>query len=598
MSQKKTISIKVAGAAGQGVESSGSGFVKILKNAGLHVFGLSDFMSLIKGGHNFFQITISDQPVYSQTEQYHVVVCFDPQNVKENIAHIKELHTGGIFIVDEKAKLDDLYESTCQEYNANLIRVPLSDLAETIGGNKIMANTVAMSAVLSCIGLPLDHMNRVIEANFSRKGQEVVDKNLAVAKAGYDFISENHPGIFKYELPAMDPSKTAHKMLMHGNDAIAMGSYMAGCRFISAYPMTPGTSVFEWFTKRNAKLGVVTKHVEDEIASICMAVGAGQVGARAMTTTSGGGFCLMVEALGLAGITEVGVVVVNSMRGGPSTGLPTRTEQPDLLFAINASHGEFPRAVLTPRTLEECYEAGVKAHNIAAKCQMPVIILTDTMLSGEIRDMDPADLKMPTIDMGEIVSYDELDKMQPKEYKRFKFTESGISPKALPGHPNAINAPATDEHDEYGQITEDAENRIKMMDKRMRKMNVAAEQIKGPEFYGSENADLTVIAWGSTYGPVREAVDLFNATNDNKINMLSYGEVWPFPTTATKEALAKTKYTVSVEQNFTSQLSKLIRQETCHQVNKEITKYDGLPFNPEALVRELQEVLKQALVSA
>lgn len=594
---KKKISIKIAGAAGQGPDSSGQGYSKVLKRCGMHVFGLPDFMSLIKGGHNFFSITMADAPVYSATEKYHVAVCFDPQNVQDNLIHIRELHENGIFIIDDAANIKPDYQTVADECNVHLLKMPLVQYATEIGGNKIMMNTVSMGAIHALLGLEFSIMDNIIRENFAKKSPQIAEKNSAVAKAGYDWIKENASDLFTFEMPNMNPDATYNQMLINGNESIAFGSYTGGCRFISAYPMTPGTTVFEWFTKRNAELGVVTKHVEDEVASLCMAIGAGQVGARPMTTTSGGGFCLMVEALGLAGITEVGVVVVNAQRGGPSTGLPTRVEQPDLLFAINASHGEFPRAVLTPGTIEECYEAGWRAHNLAAKYQTPVIILTDLNLAFQIQDINPSAFQLPTVDMGKIVSKEELDAMN-EQYLRFALTKDGISPKALPGHPNAVNAPATDEHDESGKITECPENRIRMMEKRMQKQEGMREEIIGPAFYGEDNADATLVCWGGTYGQVREAVELFNSQDNNgqKINMLHFKEVWPFPTEKANEALSKCKFTINIEQNFTSQFAKLLRQEIGYEVNSKYNKYNGQAFTPEEIVKYASQVISENLV--
>jgi 2-oxoglutarate ferredoxin oxidoreductase subunit alpha len=598
MTQKKKISIKIAGAQGQGAGSGGQGLTKVLKRSGLHVFGVFDFMSLIKGGHSFYQITVSDEEVYANTEKFHVMISFDPQNVQETIADIRTLNEGALFIVDDSTPLKPELEAALQEVGAKLCLMPMVKLATEIGSSKIMANTVALGGVVGALGIPFDTLDQVVRANFAKKSQEIADKNSAVAKAGYDFGVQNLAPLFNFEMPKLNKA-VSNKMLINGNEAIAFGSYAAGCRFASAYPMTPGTSVFEWFTKNNAKLGIVTKHTEDEISAICMAIGASAVGARAMTTTSGGGFCLMVEALGLAGMTEVPIVVVNAQRGGPSTGLPTRTEQSDLLFAINASHGEFPRIVLAPGTTEQCYEAGVRAHNLAAKYQTPVIILTDLLNSEVIRDTENSFYELPKIDLGKQLTKEQLDKLE-TPYLRFQFTEDGISPRALPGHPKAVYAPATDEHDETGHITEDAANRIKMMDKRMQKLKGAEEDIKGPEFYGPENADLTLIVWGSTYGSAREAVDIFNRDEKNKqkINLLHFYEVWPFPVKKTNEALKKVKFSICIEQNYNSQFAKLLKGETGYDVTRKVNKYDGRQITPEEVVREVERILKESLVNA
>ena len=603
---KNILNIKIAGAAGQGVESGGQGLTKVAKRYGLHVFGVSDFMSLIKGGHNFYQLSISNREIYSHNDKFHVLVCFDPQNINENIAHIKELYENGIFIVDDSVKLASEYTQALEEQKAILCQMPLNKLATEVGGNKIMANTVALGGVISFLDIPFEFLDKVVRQNFAKKSQEIADQNSAVAKAGYDYVANNLKNKFKFQAVKPDnkeiAEKTGSKMLINGNEAIAMGAYAGGCRFISAYPMTPGTSVFEWFTKRASKLGVVAKHTEDEIASICMAIGASHVGARAMTTTSGGGFCLMVEGLGLAGMTETPVVVVNVMRGGPSTGLPTRTEQPDLLFAINSSHGEFPKIVLTPCTTEECYEAGLRAHNLAYKYQMPVIILSDTYLSVSIRDTHSQDYFVPEIEQGKFVSKEDLDKLSPdQEYLRFKFTEDGVSPRALPGHPKAVYAPPTDEHDETGHITDNQENRIKMMSKRMQKLETARAEIKGPKFYGPDKADLTLVCWGSVYGATREAVDLFNSEKANsgqKINLLYFSELWPFPKEKTLEAFKNIKNTLFVEQNYTGQLASLIKLETGYEAKNNFNKFDGRPVTPQEISQKASEILKKLLIKA
>lgn len=597
MAQKKKISIKIAGAQGQGAGSGGQGLSKVFKRAGWHVFGIFDYMSLIKGGHSFFQITLSDEEIHANTEKFQVVISFDPQNVEETIFDIRTLSEGGLFIVDDAVQLKPEIEATLKEVGAQLCPIPMVKLGTEIGGNRIMANTVALGAVVGLLGLPFEYIDNVVRENFQKKSPEIADKNSAVAKAGYDYGKENFTKLFKFEIPALNKAETEKNMLINGNEAIAFGSYAAGCRFFSAYPMTPGTSVFEWFTKNNAKLGVVTKHVEDEIAAVLMAIGASQVGARAMTSTSGGGFCLMVEGIGLAGMTEVPVVVVDAQRGGPSTGLPTRTEQSDLLFAINASHGEFPKIVLAPGTVEQCYEAGVRAHNLAAKYQCPVIILTDLLMADHLKDSKQSSFPQVKVDYGKLLSKADLDKLE-EPYLRYKFTEDGVSPRALPGHPKSVYAPATDEHDETGHITEDIGNRIRMMDKRMKKMETALQDIKGPEFYGPENADLTIVVWGSTYGAAVEAVELFNRdeANKQKINVLQFTEVWPFPVKLTEEAWKKIKYPISIEQNYTSQFTKLLKSETGLEVKKRINKYDGRQITPEEIVREVKKVLSEALV--
>jgi 2-oxoglutarate ferredoxin oxidoreductase subunit alpha len=307
-----------------------------------------------------------------------------------------------------------------------------------------------------------------------------------------------------------------------------------------------------------------------------------------MTATSGGGFSLMAEALGLAGMTEVPLVVVEAQRGGPSTGLPTHTEQADLLFVINAAQGESPRIVLAPGTVEECFEAGWRAFNLAERYQCPVIILSDQFLASSLRTLDKEAIDFATvsIDRGRLLSAEDLERLE-DGYRRFAFTDSGVSPRAAPGHPKAVYAVTSDEHDEYGHITEEITNRRRMMDKRMRKLAAAAAEMRPPKRYGPEQADLTLVCWGSSYGPCREAINLLNSDGASA-NLIHFSDLWPFPEDEAARMLKACRHTVAVEQNYTSQLARLIRMSTGLGVGRTINKYDGRPFSPEDIVAALR----------
>jgi 2-oxoglutarate ferredoxin oxidoreductase subunit alpha len=363
---------------------------------------------------------------------------------------------------------------------------------------------------------------------------------------------------------------------------------------MSAYPMTPATTIFEWLAGLPGKYGVVTKQTEDEIAAVCMAIGASFAGARAMTATSGGGFCLMVEAIGLAGMTEVPLVVVNAQRGGPSTGLPTRTEQSDLLFTVHAGQGEFPRIVLAPSSVSECFEAGWRAFNLAETYQCPVIVLTDTFLAFSLKTVDAAsiDFSRVSIDRGQTLDAPDPDRVD--GYRRFEFTETGVSPRALPGDPSAVFAVPSDEHDETGHISEDAGNRVRMMNKRMRKLDEAGATARGPESIGPADADITLVCWGSTVGPCLEAARLLNARGESA-NVLKFGDMWPLPEERVLAALSAAKRPVAVEQNFTGQLAQLLRMATGYTIKHSLNRYDGRPFSPEGLA---EEVMKEIGVHA
>ncbi len=572
------MSILIGGDAGQGVESSGAGLCQAFARGGLQVFAMQDYRSRIRGGHNSYQIRLSERPIYSHSNSVHLILALTAETVPLHMDNISE---GSAVIYPEKVEVD---EDALRERGVQCFAIPLIAIAEE-HGSRIMTNTAALAAAAGVCGWPLSYLESVIRDNFQAKGPQVVEGNLAVAKAAYDQAQERYAAAFPYKL---EPREAPPRMLVNGNEAISLGALAGGCRFMSAYPMTPATTIIEWLSALPREFGVVTKHAEDEIAAVCMAIGASYAGARAMTATSGGGFSLMAEALGLAGMTEVPLVVVEAQRGGPSTGLPTRTEQGDLLFVINASQGEFPRIVLAPGTVEECFEAGWRAFNLAERYQCPVIILSDQFLASSLRTLDKEAIDFATvsIDRGKFLSAEDLERLE-GDYRRFAFTESGISPRAAPGHPKAVYAASSDEHDEYGHITEEIENRRRMMDKRMRKLAAAAREVRPPKRYGPEQADLTLLCWGSSYGPCREAVNLLNSNGD-RANLIHFTDLWPFPEGEAERMLRACRHTVAVEQNYTSQLARLIRMSTGLSLDRSINKYDGRPFSPEDIVAALQ----------
>ena len=578
------MTFKIAGEAGQGVESSGAGFAKAFARGGLHIFTVQDYMSRIRGGHNFFQVRVKDSPLYSHNGDLHLLLAFTAEGVEK---HLLEVIPGGGVIYDERiARKVDV--AALEERGVRPLPVPLDKIAQEYGGNRIMSNTAAVAAAAGLVDYPYELINCVISDNFKKKGTKTVTANLKVARFAYDYARDHYGSDFPFKLRPV--KGTPRRMVINGNQAFALGALLGGCKFISAYPMTPATSIFEWLVSKGHKYGVVAKQVEDEIAAINMAIGASHAGARAMTATSGGGFALMAEALGLAGMTETPLVVVEAQRPGPSTGLPTRTGQEDLLFLLNASQGEFPRIVLTPGTIEEAFEAGWRAFNLAERYQTPVIVITDNFLANSFRTLDESalDFDAVRVDRGELLTTQALNRLD-GDYRRYAITESGISPRALPGHRKAVYVAAGNEHTVEGRITEDAGLRIEMMDKRMRKGNLAAGEIAGPVLYGPQEAEITFISWGSSYGPIREAVDDLNREGE-MANMLHFRELFPFPAKETIAALGKTKRPVVVEGNYTGQLQLLIQAHTGRLLSHSIRKYDGRPFSPEYILNELKAI--------
>jgi 2-oxoglutarate ferredoxin oxidoreductase subunit alpha len=550
----------VGGEAGQGVQSVGFLLAKVFARGGYRVFADQDYESRIRGGHNFFRIRISDSRIGAIAEPVDVLIALNRDSIE---LHQDELADGGMVIFDGE-KIKDTSD------DGSLFSVPLEKLARERAGDKVMSNTVALGAALALVNYDLEILNTVLGEHFG-KGK-IADSNIAAARAGYEHAQAEYKG----DIRQIKPISDAKQMLLTGNEAISLGAIAAGCKFMSAYPMTPASSIMEYIAARSEGLGMVMVHAEDEIAAVNMAIGAGYAGVRAMTATSGSGFCLMVEGLGLAGITETPVVIVDAQRPGPAVGLPTRTEQGDLQFVLHAHHGDFPRAVLAPANIEDAFWVMVRAFNWAEKYQLSVIILTDHHLASSYATVDPFDLSQVSVDRGLLFSGkdDELS-----EYMRHRITPSGISPRAFPGLSKALVVTDCDEHDEEGHLTEDAGERTGQVQKRLRKLFSLKQEIGAPQRYGPRMAETTLIGWGSTYGAIHEAVDILRKEGAN-INMLHLNELWPFPAEAVADALNKAKNSYVIENNATGQLARLIKAEAGKGVSGKILKFDGRPFTP------------------
>ena len=568
------INFMIGGEAGQGVQSVGSILAKALAKGGYHIFADQDYESRVRGGHNFFRVRASDTEINALSESVDILIVLNKESID---LHHKELNGNGAIIYDGD-KIKDVGK------NESLFAVPLERLAQESAKNKLMSNTVALGAALGLLGYDKNIITSVIEQHFGTG--EAGKANIAAANTGYEYARVNFKRNFTHNIIPLGDGK---RMLLSGNEAIALGALAAGCKFMAAYPMTPTTTIMEYIASKAKDLDVVVVQPEDEIAAINMIIGAAYAGVRSMTATSGGGFCLMVEGLGLAGMTETPIVVVLGQRAGPAIGLPTRTEQGELEFAIHAAHGEFPRAVLAPATVEDAFWLTVKAFNLADKYQTPVILITDQHLASSYATVEKFDLSKVTIDKGLLLSKEELAKLG--EYKRHQITESGISPRAIPLEGGALVVTDSDEHNEEGHLIEDAETRTAMMLKRFRKAEGLRREIAPPRVYGVTNAEVTLIGWGSTYGAIKEAVDL--ATADGlKINLVHFNEVWPFPAEAVSNALHGAKKIIVVENNATAQLAHLLRAETGYQATGKILKFDGRPISASYILSQLKQEVR------
>jgi len=559
------ISIKIGGEAGQGIQTVGDLLAGVCQKAGLYVMGINDFESRIRGGQSFFQIRICSSPVSAPVNKVHLLVALSNQLSEKQKEDIVD---GGLIIMDSKEAPAD-----------NVVPVSIRDLAVQSGG-KVMANTVAAGAILGLLGAPFAILQDLLTQRFMRKSQEIVDNNITAAKLGFEAVQETH---FKwaFDWGTGDPKGT----LINGSQAIAMGALAGDCRFAAFYPMSPATSVMRNLNTYVGKVPLVVEQVEDEIAAVNMVIGASFAGVRAMTSTSGGGFALMVEGLGLAAITETPLVIVNAQRPGPATGLPTRTAQADLLFVIRASQDDFPRFVFAPSSPREAFEVTARAFNLADKYQVPVIILTDQYLNDSLF-VEEKPFKAP--DQVEQFIVTDSSMANPGEYKRFSLTESGISPRALPCNGDALVMATGNEHTEDGHISEDPINRVQMVDKRNAKIPAMIAELNSPESY-HEESDILLVGWGSTKGAIKEAVDILR-TDGKNIGCICYTDIWPFPVDEAVTLLKKAKQFIMVEQNSGAQFGQLIREQTGLRYSSSILKYDGRPFYPSEIVDQINQI--------
>jgi 2-oxoglutarate/2-oxoacid ferredoxin oxidoreductase subunit alpha len=566
----------VGGQAGQGIQTIGFVLGKTMARGGLHVFADQDYESRIRGGHNFFRVRVKDEDVKAQSEKLDILIALDQETIDRHRGELKE---NGIIILDRQFLKIDTQDPV-------FVDVPLEKIALEVAGNKIMSNSVAVGAMLGIIGYDLNLLADVLRWHFAKNTEKVKEENVKAASAGYEFAAQRVPATFTQKVKAVGDGNC---MFINGSDALSLGAMAAGCKFLAAYPMTPTTPILEFIADKGRSYDIAVVQPEDEISGINMAIGAGYTGVRAMTATSGSGFALMVEGIGLAGITETPVVIVLGERPGPAVGLPTRTEQGELLFAIQAGTGEFPKAVLAPATAEDAFYLTAKAFNLAEKYQIPVIILTDTHLANSFNDVDKFDLKRVKIERGALLSDQEAAKLT--DYKRYKVTENGISPRALPLQSRALVVSDSDEHDEAGHLTERAEYRTQQVAKRLKKYIGLKSEISPPWYHEMPGAEITLIGWGSTYGAILEASQVLNEQGMIN-NILHFTEIWPFPADFVSAALKKTSRSVVVENNATGQLAYLIRAETGYQVSQQINKWDGRPISCQFILDSLRKGVK------
>ncbi|MBT9173084.1 MAG: 2-oxoglutarate oxidoreductase subunit KorA [Syntrophomonadaceae bacterium] len=558
------MNIIIGGAAGDGMETIAHLLAKALVREGYGVLTTKDYMSRVRGGHNFSLLRVEAETPRASAATADILVALNEETF---LLHREKLLPRGRIVFDP-----ELFSLPAADDRG--LPVKLRTLALAAGG-KIMANTVAIGAVLSVLGLKPAAAVRLLAETFA---PDTAQQNTAALLAGHEAAAKLCGTCF-----TMPPkSFEGPSIFLDGNQALGLAALASGCRFLSAYPMTPSTGIFSYLAGKQAEFGLVVEQAEDEIAAVNMALGASFAGVRAMTCTSGGGFALMAEGLSLAGMTETPLVIVVGMRPGPATGLPTRSEQGDLNFVLYAGHGEFPRAVLSATHLEDAFYRLNKAFDLADKYQMPVIFLSDQYFADTARAIPPYDFTRLRCERY-LAGAENLV----RPYKRYRLTDDGLSPRALPGQfPEETVLADSDEHDEDGHIIEDAATRGLMVSKRLRRLEALAAEMDEPELYGHPEPEILLLGWGSTYGILREAIETLRASH-HRAALLHFRDLWPLPSAMVTKLLPLAKISFCAENNATGQFAGLLRRETGLTVDHKILRYDGRPFDSGEIVREV-----------
>jgi len=559
----KDVSIVLCGKAGQGIKTIELILVHVLKQSGYNVFSTKEYMSRVRGGSNSTIIRVSDKNVKSMKNKIDILIPLDNQAID----HVADRLSENTIILGDK----ELFKDTKYE----IISIPFIKTAKEIG-NKIYENIVACGAILALFNNNLEILNEYITNKFKTKSKDIIKDNIAAAKKGYELGKELYDNsIIRIDIASNPEIKNDY--FLNGNDAIGFGALMGGCNFISSYPMSPGTGVLTFLSEHSKEMEIVVEQAEDEISAVNMSIGAWYAGARALVTTSGGGFALMGEGISLSGILETPTVIHLAQRPGPGTGLPTRTEQGDLEVALYSGHGEFPRIILAPSCIENTIKITAEAFNLADKYQSPVIILSDQYFLDTF--YNTKNLNLDTEIQNHIIKTE-------KDYKRYEISDSGISKRGIPGFGKGLVRVDSDEHDEEGRITEDMSVRVTMTDKRLKKIDLIKESIIEPIFTGAEDYETLVIGWGSTYNVIKEALE---EINNKKISYLHFEQVYPI-SNKVKPYLEKAKNIIIIENNATAQFSKLLCISTGIEIKNNILKYNGIHFYQEELVSKINEL--------
>jgi 2-oxoglutarate ferredoxin oxidoreductase subunit alpha len=568
MAKNDVFTLKIGGQAGQGIKSTGLLFARFAKSSGFHVYTDVEYPSIIRGGHNVMQINFGPDPITAAYQKTDFLIALNQDTVNK---HHQELTSTGAILFDADRKFD----TSAINSAVTIFPVPLSRLAKEVGGTDLYSDTVAMGAVVAILGGQLSILKNLLHQEFLAKGEQVVTTNQTAAEAGYNFVGQNFASQVNTVLTVVSPSRQLENcVLMAGKDTAALGAIAAGLQFAAIYPMSPTTDILEILALHQEKYGYIYKQPEDEISAINMAIGASFAGARAMVATSGGGFALMSEGYGLAGMTETPLVIIEGMRGGPATGLPTWNGQGDLQMVLYAHQEDFPRIVIAPGDAEETIHIVMEAFNLADKYQTAVVVLVDKNILGNEQTMPAFDLSSYQVDRGK------FDPAKMENYQRYLASEDGISVRTVPGSGNFMIA-NSDEHDPTGYSSEEIVDRTTQMDKRMKKLaTCAAEDMLGPVIFGPAigATDLTIVSWGSNKGVILQAIKEYPNVNYMHINWMN-----PFPAEEVAKVLNGSDHVLDIEANYNGQLAELIRKETGIEITDRLLKYDGRPFYTEEI---------------
>ncbi len=585
---RREVSLMVGGPAGAGVMRTGQVLAAMLIYMGYYVFGTNEYPSLIRGGHNMYKIYARlGELVYSHYDVVDLYLALDKLAVKRREREVK---ANGVIIYDS----DEVKELEKARDDVKYLPIPLRSIVKELRVPLVTRNMAGVGALARLLGVPFKYVEKAIRRIIPR----YVEENIRVARKGYEYAEEN----YKVKLEPLEEGEYKPRILIDGNTITAIAAVKAGVKLFAAYPITPQTPILEYMARIADDYDIVVVQAEHEIASILIAIGAAYAGVRAMTATSGPGLSLKTESIGLASMSETPLVIVNVQRQGPSTGMATQQAQGDLLFTYHIGHSEYPHVLIAPGDIPETFKTTMEAFNIAEKYQLPVIILLDKYLAESHYTVDPKELDISIpVERGLILTEKDVEEMKSRgeEYKRYKITDTGVSPRAFPGTLGVVVRAESSEHDEYGFYTEDPVKVTAMWNKRWRKLETLAKELeeKGVEtvkYYGvkPEDTDLLVVTWGSTKGPVLEAMKILEKENIS-VGMLQVIYMKPFPAKKVLDILKNASgKIVAVENNYQAQLALLIREQTSFNIPYKIVKYDGRQFNPYDLSRRLLELAK------